>query len=580
MPPSPLHRCALGLLAIVGFGCPEPGELPPDGERPGLEIERQEPGPRLDHRIDWSLGRRDVVVVDDDDSALSDDDDSTPEDLALPALAPLDNACPATASATAFVDVSACAGVDVQHAMDGNETWYLTGQAFGDVDGDGRLDLFLSSQSGENRLLVQGDEGSFTVVPDAGVQGIPAGGASFVDYDNDGDPDLYLSSRGPAALLVNDGGVFSAPELGCGSDGLGSGSAWGDYDGDGVLDVYATNYYCGTCEWFGEEAIPRASDHLYARGAEPTFTEQTALLGEWEVAGFGFSAVWADFDNDGDLDLMVVNDKGTDGDPQPGWTMNRNLLWRNDGPGCGGHCFAEVGQDVGADLRIDSMCLAVADYDNDGDLDAFMTQTGTPKLLQNQGDGSFIDVSLAAGLTDWFVGWGCAFFDYDNDGWLDVFAAAENETDRLFRGSADGTFESILDSGATDEEETHGLATGDYDFDGAVDLLKGQPASTYQLIRNLAPDPSHNWFGVRLIGAGPGGTDAVGARVYATDTTGRTQMREVKIGSSIGSGNDTGLHFGLGEALPINVWVRWLDGTEQPIAPPLNSWSVAQRSAP
>ncbi len=585
--PSPLRapQQVACLLALLCLGCPSaPSEElvsePTPTPTPNEWVEAPD---AFADAVGSPLDDDDPPPPDDDDSGPDDDDDdndSTPPDDLLPPLDFLPNGCPAVDPGSLFADVSGCAGVDVPHALDVTETWYLTGQAFADVNADGRLDLFLSSQDGANRLLLQGDDGSFSPGDDAGFQGILGGGASFVDYDNDGDPDLHLSARGPDALLVNDGGVLTATELGCESDGLGSGSAWGDYDADGVLDVYASNYYCGTCEWLGDAPIPQASDHLYARGAAPSFTEHTGLLETWEVAGFGFAASWADFDNDGDLDLMVVNDKGTEGPPPDGWVMNRNLLWRNDGPGCGGHCFTEIGQEVGADLRMDSMCLAIADYDNDGDLDLFMTQTGTPKLMQNFGDGSFVDVSLAAGITDWFVGWGCAFFDYDNDGWLDLFVGAEDDEDRLYRGSSAGTFESILDSGATDAAETHGVAVGDYDFDGAVDLVKGQLGVGYQLLRNLAPDPANHWLGIRLIGDGPGGRDAVGARVYVADDGGRVQMRELKIGSSLGSGNDLGLHFGLGSALPTEVWVRWLDGTEQVIQPPLDSWSVAQRNTP
>jgi enediyne biosynthesis protein E4 len=389
--------------------------------------------------------------------------------------------------------------------------------------------------------------------------------------DNDGDPDLYLSARGPDVLLMNDGGLFSPKELP--SVGLGSGSAWGDYDADGVLDLYVINYWCGDCDWLADDAIEQSRDFLLVQDSALTLVDASHLLTDQELAGFGFAASWADYDNDGDQDLMVVNDKGTVGPPTPGWTVNRNLYWRNDGPGCGGHCFTEVGQDIGADLRLDSMCLASADYDNDGDLDTFMTDTGQPALLQNFG-GSFVDVTLAAGITQSFEGWGCVFFDYDNDGWLDLVAAGGfTDDDWLWHNNGDGTFTAVEDWGASDTVHNLGVAAADYDYDGAVDLLLGTYDGPYRLARNMAPDPSFNWLGLRLVGSGAGGIDAVGARVTIEDDSGRTQMREIVIGASLGSGSDTGLHFGFGDAVPVSATIRWLDGSVQLIDPPLNTWS-------
>ena len=505
------------------------------------------------------------------------DVESEPDLPTSPLPAP-ENACPEGEPPDGwFADVSSCAGMQHPHVVAWEE-WWASGQAWADVDGDGRLDLVLTSHDGQNGLYLQQPDGRLENDRHAGVGGIAAGGATFVDADGDGDPDLFLNAWGPDQLLWNDHGDFSPAEDGPDADGLGMSSAWADLDGDGHLEVYTANYFCPVCSWLPDDLVSLSGDRFHDASADG-WADRTDLLGPELLTGAAFQASFADFDDDGDLDLYVANDKGS---PEPlgeGQPMNRNVLFRNDGPGCGGTCFEEVGIETGADLRVNGMCVAVGDYDNDLDLDIAVTDSNQLYLLQNLGGGQFVDASVAAGIADDPLDdWGCVFFDYDNDGWLDLFAAGGFAyDDRLLHNQGDGTFaDASVGSGLVAPGHSLGAAAADYDRDGLVDLVLARRDEGYELMRNLGATGS--WLGLRLVGSGVGGTDAVGARVYVEDSSGRVQMREVKIGSSLGAGNDLGLHFGLGEADVTSVTVVWPDGLTQTVAAPQNAWSVAIRS--
>jgi hypothetical protein len=229
------------------------------------------------------------------------------------------------------------------------------------------------------------------------------------------------------------------------------------------------------------------------------------------------------------------------------------------------------------------MGLAVGDYDNDSDLDFYFSNMGNPMaLLQNQGDGTFVDLAEAAGVDIGIgtsvVGWGTCFLDYDNDGWLDLYLAMTkfvlfvpdyepkgltfSYPNALYHNNGDGTFTDVGPASlAGYAQPSMGVACADYDNDGRVDFVVGNWGKGYQLFHNegLAGAGNH-WLTVRLVGSGPVNRDAVGARVYVTTSNGRTQMQEVKCGSSLGAGNDTALHFGLGAATVEEVTVVWPDG--------------------
>lgn len=463
-----------------------------------------------------------------------------------------------------FADVSRSAGIT--HNRLG--TTKAIGQAWGDYDNDGWLDLYVTDTDGPNRLYKNNGDGTFSIshlTDTVSLPNLESTGVTFADYDNDGWKDIYVVSRGPNVLFRNlEGrGFDNITALAGVNDPLdGKSASWGDFDQDGYLDLYVTNWSCyPDCgrPMYGD------SDHLYRNRGDGTFENVTVYLGA-QTVGAGHAASFLDFDNDGDLDIYLVNDQFING--------IGNILWRNDGPGCKGWCFTEISEEAGVDQRVMGMGIASADYDNDGDLDIYFTNAGPMTLLQNQLDGTFENVAAATGVeTPESVGWGAAFLDYDNDGWRDLYLAVAMKMDRhtlpgniLFHNNSDGTFSRIAcDTGASDVGGTIGIAYADYDQDGRVDFVIGNHIEGYRLYRNqgIAGLENH-WLTIELVGGGPVNRDAIGARVYLTTKDSLTQMDEVTNGSSMGSGNELALHFGLGPAnQAAELTVVWSDGLRQ-----------------
>ena len=465
---------------------------------------------------------------------------------------------------TYFQDVSRAAGIT--QTRQSNDR--AIGQAWGDFNQDGWIDFYVTDTRGPNSLFQNNGDGTFARPAFAETVALPdgySGGASFADFNNDGWPDLYVVNWGENHLFRNDAGLgFNdvTAEAGVGGDANSQTASWGDYNNDGRLDLYVTNWSC----------YPRCgrpsqgdADRLYHNNGDGTFTDVTQLLGG-KTIGSGFVASFTDYDNDGDLDIYLVNDVFIH--------SLSNMLWRNDGPGCDGWCFTEVAAEAGADIKLFGMGLATTDYDNDGDIDFYFSNAGPMVLLQNQGDGTFVDVAVEAGvdMAD-HIAWGTAALDYNNDGWEDLYLAVMStaghdklSTNPLFHNNGDGTFTRIRSgSGAGDVGPTMGVATADFDNDGWVDLLLGNKDNGYSLLRNQTGDLTDNhWFSLALVGDGPVNRDAVGSRVTVQTADGTVQVREVQNGSSLGAGNSLTLHFGLGTAVAIDtLTIRWPDGRVQ-----------------
>ena len=239
-----------------------------------------------------------------------------------------------------FEDVTAAAGVttSVPEATCGR---FSNGAAWGDVDGDGDVDLFVTRLDDPSLLFINDGAGGFVDESEArGLSVTDANGAAFADYDNDGDADLIVVRDGSDLLFRNDGdGRFSDVSVaaGIGDDGYrGMNASWGDFDNDGNLDLYVTNYMTCTGEWATEEEIISQvsyyPDTLYRNNGDGTFSDATAYLendpdtrDDGSTIGAGFGAAWFDYDGDGRLDLYLANDF-------VGPSPDNNRLWHNDGP--------------------------------------------------------------------------------------------------------------------------------------------------------------------------------------------------------------------------------------------------------
>jgi VCBS repeat protein len=336
-----------------------------------------------------------------------------------------------------------------------------TGAAWFDYDRDGDLDLYMTNRVGGSHLWRNDSNGVFVDVA-AAVGAANAShdgsGVAVADYDNDGDLDIYLANSDGDVLLKNqltetgtatfiDVTATAFPDIT--TLQRGTSASWGDYDNDGYLDLYVTNHKPIDGSGAGSQ------DRLFHNNGDGTFTDVSYLLGVENLRGYGFITVWTDYDNDGDLDILLVNDcpfgpVGTklfrnDGGTDP-------LNWR----------FTEVSASAGVAACRNGMGIAVGDYNRDGWLDYFYTNIGSPLLLHNNG-GTFTDVTAAAGLDDGVVPetgkdrvtWGTIFFDYDLDGFLDLCVAAgtlkpdgtantDPQPNLLYHNNGNGTFTDVL----------------------------------------------------------------------------------------------------------------------------------------
>ena len=502
-----------------------------------------------------------------------------------------------------FTDETSSAGVDFVHQEFSSEKIDIgAGVAILDFDDDGFQDVFVSNSAGPNALYRnnQGDGTFSNVAVHAGVDD-PHGrgnGACAGDYDNDGSQDIYVTNYGPSRLFHNNGdGTFADATAAAGLDEAGgtyrsTGCAWGDYDQDGFLDLIVVRHLH---EWYPEilltkEFLPAVrSLALFHNRGDGTFTNITSMLADTSgpdpglhggdfgnLWGAGYQPGWVDFDNDGDLDLYVVNDFGAEIQP--------NVLWRNDGPGPGETWrFVDASAGSGAAIPMFGMGLAVGDYNLDGFLDLFVTNIKDNVLLRNNGDGlTFTDTLADAGAEIGMIGnrlrvaWAAMFLDYDNDGDEDLYivsgyikggpppANPKEQPNVLLRNERGNAFTDVsLISGADDPGFGRGGAYLDYDNDGCLDLFVANLGQQARLLRNTC-DHGNNWLVIKTVGTASN-RDGIGSRITVV-SNGTSQIREIAGGASHMGQNMMAAHFGLGRNKAAeSVSIRWPSGHVQTI---------------
>ena len=517
-----------------------------------------------------------------------------------------------------FTDMAAQAGLTAPIVYGGvaSEDYLVEGSSGGvalfDYDNDGWLDLFFVGgtrfetpppENAGNRLYRNNRDGTFTdVTTQAGLKFTGWGsGVAVGDYDNDGNLDLFVTSWGPNLLYRNNGdGTFTerAGAAGLSSEQAdprrwGAGATFVDYDRDGHVDLFVSNYAVFDlervpkpgvnrfCNWkgvavpCGPRGLPTDRPYLYRNEGDGTFSDVSEQSGVASAGNcFGMTAVAADFDGDGWQDIYVACDS------------TPALFFHNQRNGT----FLEEGLERSVALSDDGeeqagMGIAVGDYNLDGRLDLFKTHFAddTHALYRNMGEGRFQEVTLPAGLgvETRYTAWGTGMPDLDNDGIPDlflvtgnVFAGLEKElpaypyrTPRLlFRGLADGKFEQIFEQAGPGWTQTHssrGAAYGDLDNDGDLDIVVWNRNEPPSLLRNDLEN-GNQWIQVQLEG-GRSNRAALGAQVTATYGD-RKQTQTVLSQASFYSANDLRLHFGLGRQPTVDLELRWPGGERQTFA--------------
>lgn len=473
-----------------------------------------------------------------------------------------------------MTDVTQAVGITWEQIE--NNTMMGAGVAFLDFDGDGWLDILLAGGDAIPTLYHNEHGGtSFVAVTPSPLGTNPRYECMCVtvgDIDNDGDPDVFLGRFGRNALFRNDGGGrftdITTPQLAGGQYEFTTTAAFGDFDGDGNLDLYIGNYI--TPGGVPPHHIPTPNVLLRGHG-DGSFTDVTSPI--TAGAGTALASTFSDFDGDGDPDILLENDFGAFVEP--------NQIYRNDGPVGGLWRFTQCAQQVGADVGMFCMGIAIGDIDRDGDLDYYLTNMGRNVLLRNV-SGHFTDIATQTGTElTWDIetsplllatSWGCGFADFDCDGWLDLYvsngfipadpamANGEHTRNVLFRNDGPAlTFS--RQTQPLDDGIGRGCAFGDFDNDGDVDILQGNIGARPVLLRNDSPRAGH-WLRASLQGR-KSNRDALGARVDL-DTGSFTAVREVSRNSSFESSSDARLHFGLADASRSRrIAVRWPSGIEQ-----------------
>jgi len=508
-----------------------------------------------------------------------------------------------------FADISKSSGLTKwRHVMGTPQKKYIletdgSGVGLIDYDNDGWLDIYLVNGSTYDAiagkkapphaaLFHNNRDGTFTDVAEkAGVANDRWGfGVAIGDFDNDGWPDILVCNYGKNRLYRNNhDGTFTdvAEKAGVTLGNWSDGATWGDYDGDGKIDLFVSGYvhydldhepdpdkgnipftYCqlhGFKVMCGPRGLPGEPDHLFHNNGDGTFTDVSTKAGVSDPgAYYGFTAIFADVNNDGRPDLLVANDS------EP------NYLYINKGDGTFDDQSYISGFALNNDGReIASMGLAVGDYRNNGLLDLLVTDFSDDykALYRNDGDASFTEIANEAGLAQFpvpFVGWGDGFIDYDNDGWKDVmminghvypqvdehaWGTTFEERPLLFHNNGKGKFDYVppaKGTGLATLTSGRGAAFGDLFNDGKVDVVINPIDGPPVLLRDVNPD-HHHWVELKLIGGTNRANgrssprDAMGATVYLT-ANGMRQREDVVSGGSYISSNDPRPHFGLGDA--------------------------------
>ncbi len=361
-----------------------------------------------------------------------------------------------------FTNVSEEQGIDIVNSG----PFFGAGVSFYDFDKDGWDDMTFCLKNQE-MVFYKNNEGEFEELVSFFNPNKDVKSAVWVDYDNDGDADLMVCvMHSETKLFRNDGDWnFTDVSVEAGipqvTNARTFGQSWGDYDKDGFLDVYICQV----------DQLPLESNWLLHNNGDGTFTDVAVDLGVDDAYHLTFQSVWFDYNQDTWPDLHIINE-GVGGP---------NQLFENNGDGT----FTNVSEASGTDIGIDAMSNSICDYDNDGDLDLYMTNNPNGNVLfSNNADGTFTDLAAAAGLLYNVFSWGALWIDFDNDLDDDLHVVnnspAVSYVDAFYENNGDGTFTDIAgDLGLTiDHPVSYSNAKGDFNNDGFYDIALANSSPT------------------------------------------------------------------------------------------------------
>jgi hypothetical protein len=443
-----------------------------------------------------------------------------------------------------FDEVAASKGINVTYGPPNNSV-FGAGISFVDFDGDGWDDITIASDDNEQIYFMKNNGGTFSRIFPSGITSqTKAKQVLWVDYDNDGDKDFFVTSvEGKNSLYNNDGNNFYTDvtaTVGLFEDDLTTyGATFGDIDNDGDLDLFICNR---------EDNAFVGRNYLY-RNDGGNFVDVTVSNGISTVSALTFVASFFDYDNDGDQDLYISNDK-----------LDPNVLYQNNGSGV----FTDVSAATGADINIDAMSTAIGDYNNDGFFDIYVTNTQSGNyLLQNNGGTSFTNVSPTADVEMNSFAWGAVFLDADLDEHLDLYVSSSMDgsvptfmSSAFYHNQGDDTFSLPSNIGFNDDEAmSFGNAIGDFNNDGKPDIVVLNVLNDVYLWENQTTT-SNAWIKIDLEGV-TSNKDGYGNKIEV-HANGQSQYRYTVCGEGYLGQNSEHEFFGLGSAIEIDyIKVTW-----------------------
>lgn len=430
----------------------------------------------------------------------------------------------------------------------GSFSTQLGGVSFYDYDNDGWDDLTFACKENFSVRFFKNNSGTFVeetfniTVPGHSKQVL------WVDYDNDGDNDLFVARLDAANKLYNNDGNFNFTDV-SGIAGIPNtilytyGASFGDYDNDGDLDLFLSNKD-------DNKIIP---NQLYKNNGDGTFTDVSLIAGISSVGHLSFCSAFFDYDNDGFLDIYISNDR----------FVNTNILYKNNGNGT----FTDVSTSSGAGVAANAMSTTIDDYNYDGFLDIYVTNTTEGNhLLKNNGDGTFTDLATTTGTIFNSIGWGANFFDADNDTDLDLYVcsmindtASGLMTSGFYQCDTGYSYTVPTTAGFTNDAFTSfSNAIGDINNDGYQDfVVANQAPENHTLWRNAGG--TNNWLKVKLEGTSSNKA-GIGARIKAT-VNGQAMYRYILCGEAFLGQNSATEIFGLGTEATIDMLeIFWPSG--------------------